>query len=220
MVEETNKLLVVLATVAVCLLSTAGGIYAWRAIYKTKPHTVKIAQPSIMIQIHRPRVVTQEQHVHSSIYTPQPTNMPAFYVPVVTSCLQCGGDGKLLCPICSGLGITLCPSCRGKGYKVYEESRYISGIGSILIPRVQECATCGGLGLASCLTCLGSRFLICSYCGGRGKIVMKSLSNTPAGDSSAIPCPDCGGTGMVKDYLSSTGWRKCARCWGSGWTLP
>lgn len=138
--------------------------------------------------------VTQPSaHQHGAQqYTP-----PAFYVARVKPC-----------PACFGTGLGVCPRCLGAGIEEYEEVFYLPYSGSVRIPRIVRCDRCNGTGLVAC-----------SNCGGRGAIVVRELSNTPESDPNTMPCPDCGGMGVQKDYASPQGWRTCPRCKGVGWVF-
>lgn len=148
-----------------------------------------VTQPSTQ----QPSAQQPSAHQHGAQqYTP-----PAFYVARVKPC-----------PVCFGTGLVVCPQCLGAGIEEYEEVFYLPYSGSVRIPRIVRCGRCNGTGLVAC-----------SNCGGRGAIVVRELSNTPESDPNTMPCPDCGGMGVQKDYASPQGWRTCPRCKGAGWAF-
>lgn len=212
---KRNKVLILLVIVAGALLIVAGVL------------TYKNAKPKRAAKSHNLSAFTTTVAPNTPPQTtPPPTYQPSqpapmFYVPQITSCPHCGGSGYFVCSSCGGNGLVICPDCGGRGISGYEADIYIGSTGRASVyGRYIQCARCGGTGLARCSTCGGDGKLTCTYCGGRGSIITKGLSSTPTSEVNAIPCPNCGGTGKVKDYSTSFGWRDCERCWSSGWTFP
>jgi hypothetical protein len=80
-------------------------------------------------------------------------------LPTITTgstCVTCGGSGKMTCPTCHGHIQISCKSCKGTGWvRMYGQTI--------------QCTACGGTKTAICSKCTGGK-VTCTACRGKGRI--------------------------------------------------
>jgi len=113
------------------------------------------------------------------------------------TCPECNGYRELRCPDCGGSGAYRCNDCYGAGYKMYQETRYVTDYNGYerqeYFDVKEDCSYCGGSGE-----------IVCSYCGGCGSVV----------------CHNCRGDGEVTCHVCH-GYQElnCGACKGYGYLL-
>jgi hypothetical protein len=104
-----------------------------------------------------------------------------------TKCESCAGTGKAKCITCARFAddATNCPECKRNAEREVA-CRPCAGTGTI--PDPLEKATCSG--------CMGASFLLCTVCGGGGRLKI-------GGAKQWSDCPGCRGTGAFKCAVCS-----------------
>ena len=117
----------------------------------------------------------------------------------VSSCVNCGGDGRVRCSRCNGDGIHTCAKCDGK--------------------KLLTCGSCHGQGRVNCGSCSCGE-ATCSSCGGRGINSSDSRSCQSCNGRGKCRCGNCNGRGE-RECGTCSGNRKvkCSGCSGSGTVL-
>lgn len=102
----------------------------------------------------------------------------------VSTCSECGGNGRMKCSNCSGGGRNSCGWCGGSGRR--SDSR---------------CSSCGGSGSKVCGDCDGTGSVACSTCDQKGetwKVDFVRREFTPQEDAVAEEAP-----GVPDDFVTS-----------------
>lgn len=155
-------------------------------------HQTKEKPPVEEVEPEKEAVSPPQKEVGKGV--PQPYGgETTFWVGKIVACPSCGGDGWVSCP-----------ECKGTGY--IEENTFL-GAARFICPTCRAWRHITGGGLVPC-----------NYCGGRGEIPVRVLSNSPYSDPRLKVCPDCAGKGLVYNIYAGR-YQHCHKCWGSGWTF-
>lgn len=118
------------------------------------------------------------------------------------ACNHCVGTGKLPCQSCDSYGYHICSKCKGSGShkcdvcggsgKIYQSGYFLTcykcdGDG------YPPCWSCSGRGKLMCEACWGTRFVKCTYCGGKGHNGESYFEDVDNGE-----CPQCEGYGKIR----------------------
>ena len=120
-------------------------------------------------------------------FTDRTEKIPVPHTERISTCQDCGGDGRINCSPCQGWGKINCTSCQGKGFR--ETTRHTPATDQFGQPTTDQfgrpvmrtetvrenCPFCHGMGKVTCTTCNGCGKVTCGTCDGSGKVKLFDL---------------------------------------------